>query len=280
MRWKDRRRLPSGKSGLFVYDAKQNPLIGAVDLEELDCLDAEGNLDCEVMVSRDGTAAYIHPVGNEEMYVYDIDNKLLTRHTLNMEETEMFTHLKDTNGCVNPDYTVWRSKECVPLRKYDFFYMESGSGHLKDLSYVIEKDHKTVLHERIFPEEGQQSGENRSYDISLEEASVWPVVELPVFEEAVKQGQFPQAGKRDLCRHDREGSFESVSCTCGGGFFGEGWPAWNRCAYPEHWSDEFDSMLVANVEDNNDNQIINKKAHGSIVSHVLFCIQRRGLGQN
>lgn len=293
-------------SGLFVYDAKQNALIGAVDLGELDCFNAEGNLnlDCEVMVSGDGTAVYIHPAGNEEMYVYDIDNKRLTRHTYNMEETEMFTHLKDTNDCVNPGYTLWRSKECVPLRKYDFFYLESGSGLLKDLSFVIEKDHNIVQKERIFPEEGQQSGENRSYDISLEEASIWPVVELPVFDEAVKQGQLVEYDKDFggtlpgsdagvwysvtadgveylYAKYDGEENIQLFSWALrdsshklGNGihvgmteeevlrvcpalaeadFSGEGWPAWNRCAYPEHWSDEFDSMLVADVEDNKDN---------------------------
>ena len=33
------------------------------------------------------------------------------------------------------------------------------------------------------------------------------------------------------------------------GFETEGFPVWNGIAYPEHWTDAFDSILIANIED-------------------------------
>ena len=37
------------------------------------------------------------------------------------------------------------------------------------------------------------------------------------------------------------------------GFESEGFPAWNGTAYPEHWTDAFDGILTANIEDGIDN---------------------------
>ncbi len=37
------------------------------------------------------------------------------------------------------------------------------------------------------------------------------------------------------------------------GFDPEGYPAWNGTAYPDHWTDAFDGILIANIEDGIDN---------------------------
>lgn len=281
--------------GLFVYDTVQDTLTGAVDLGSLDCLDAGGNLDCEVMVSQNGETVYLHPAESGEMYAYDIDSRILTRQTYSIDNKEIFNHLKETADCVNPDYTVWRSAYCVPMREQRYFYLESGSGLLKDIYYFIEQNHETVQSRQIFPAD-------RSFDISPADAAVKPEVELPAFEEAVKRGE--------VVEYDREsggtlpGAEDGIWCsvTVGGveylyakydydeekkyqlfswalrdsshelengiktgmteqevlkicpmlasvDFSERGWPSWNGSAYPEHWSDEFDSVLVANIED-------------------------------
>ena len=35
-------------------------------------------------------------------------------------------------------------------------------------------------------------------------------------------------------------------------FEGTGWPAWNGIAYPDNWTDEFDNILTANIENHKD----------------------------
>ncbi len=96
---------------------------------------------------------YLHPLNREDMYIYDVRDKMLTRQNYNyynMEGIELFDKIKQTADCVNPDYTVWRSFGCVPLSGGRYVYLENGSGAVEDLFYIVEQADKQVKSAMIF----------------------------------------------------------------------------------------------------------------------------------
>lgn len=143
--------------GLFVYDISQNRLDSSVDLKELGCLNEQEELDCEVFVSGDGDVVYLHPANAEDMYVYDVHSKVLVLEDFHREFFEhnwdVFVPLKPISDCIDPDYTVWRSAYCVALKGGGFLYLECGSGMVKDLYFIVERDREQVQYARIFEED-------------------------------------------------------------------------------------------------------------------------------
>ncbi len=66
-----------GCSGLFVYSKTSQSIIRALDLKPIGCSYTQGDNACEVNVSKDGSAVYLHPMHSDEMYVYSTaDNTL------------------------------------------------------------------------------------------------------------------------------------------------------------------------------------------------------------
>lgn len=143
--------------GLFVYDITQDRLDGSVNLKALGCLNEQEELDCEVFVPGDGDVVYLHPANAEEMYVYDVHSKVLVPEDFHREFFEhnwdVFVPLKPTKNCVDPDYTVWRSADCAALKGGGYLYLECGSGMVKDLYYIVERDRDRVQYARIFGED-------------------------------------------------------------------------------------------------------------------------------
>lgn len=96
-----------GYFGLFVYSINQGGMelleretgqtiamaeqgiIGAVDLKAIGCHETQGDHYCEVMVSANADKVYLHPHGEEHMYVYDIHRKTLIRQPFSLEDTEL-----------------------------------------------------------------------------------------------------------------------------------------------------------------------------------------------
>lgn len=142
--------------GLFVYNIKEDRLEGAVDLAAIGCQYTQGDAYCEAAVSKDGRAVYLHLDNTEEMYVYDTTEAKLFRQAydsryFDSQSGELFWELKSTGDCVDPDYTVLRSSNCVALPG-GFLYLESGSGMVADLYYVVEHAKERVRLALIFEE--------------------------------------------------------------------------------------------------------------------------------
>lgn len=86
-----------GYFGLYVYSEAQGRVIGSVDLQAIGCGDTQGDNYCEIYVAEDGSAVYLHPLGNyrpcsrtgkggrEETgisdfgYVYDVEKAQLSK---------------------------------------------------------------------------------------------------------------------------------------------------------------------------------------------------------
>ena len=149
--------------GLFIYNIGENRLDSTVNLKELGCLDAKGQLNCEIFVTEDGQRVDLHPLDTDRLYVYNVTDRRLTQEAYDgtyYEEHNMdfFVSRNQTKNCVYPDYTVWRSKDCVPLSgsQTRYLYLESGSGMVMDLYYMVEAgdgDGERVQFAKIFDDE-------------------------------------------------------------------------------------------------------------------------------
>ncbi len=149
--------------GLFIYNIGENRLDSTVNLKELGCLDAKGQLNCEIFVTEDGQRVDLHPLDTDRLYVYNVTDRRLTQEAYDgtyYEEHNMdfFVSRNQTKNCVYPDYTVWRSKDCVPLSgsQTRYLYLESGSGMVMDLYYMVEAgdgDGERVQFAKIFGDE-------------------------------------------------------------------------------------------------------------------------------
>lgn len=73
-----------------VWQSSEYGIVGAVDLKAIGCQDTQGDNYCEVNVSIDGSMVYLHPIGQEEMYVYDVYNKKLIKQEYSLEGVELF----------------------------------------------------------------------------------------------------------------------------------------------------------------------------------------------
>lgn len=140
--------------GLFVYDVSRNRLDSSVNLRALGCLNEQDGLDCDVFVSGGGDVVYIHPADAGEMYVYDVLSRRLVLEDFDRlsfeHNTDLFLQLKPTRDYAVPDYTVWRSRDCVTLTGGSYFYLECGSGMVEDLYYIVEQDGEWAQYARIF----------------------------------------------------------------------------------------------------------------------------------
>lgn len=168
--------------GLFVYDMDRSRLDSSVNLKALGCLDDKEQLNCEIFVTKDGKRVYLHPIDSQELYRYDVAGRKAARevydstyyHEHNMD---FFVPLKQTADCVDPDYTVWRSEDCATLLgdRQGFVYLESGSGMLTDLYYIVETGGERTAYAKIFDEEKGTGGlfEYASYTGYLDECTAW-----------------------------------------------------------------------------------------------------------
>ncbi len=167
--------------GLFVYDVSQNRLDSSVNLKALGCLNEQEELDCEVFVSSGGDVIYIHPADAEEMYVYDVLSGGLVLEDFDRQSfehnTDLFLQLKPTRDYAVPDYTVWRSRDCVTSAGGGYLYLECGSGMVEDLYYVEEQDGEWLQYARIF-EDNENIKEGGLFDYGdytgyLDECTDW-----------------------------------------------------------------------------------------------------------
>ena len=149
--------------GLFIYNIGESRLDSTVNLKELGCLDAKGRLNCEIFVTEDGQRVDLHPLDTDRLYVYNVTDRQLTQEAYDgayykEHNMDFFVPRNQTKNCVYPDYTVWRSKDCVPLSGSQprYLYLESGSGMVMDLYYMVEVgdgDGERVQFAKIFDDE-------------------------------------------------------------------------------------------------------------------------------
>lgn len=73
-----------------VWSSLEYGIVGAIDLKAIGCHYTQGDNYCEVRVSVDGSMVYLHPISQEEMYVYDVYNKKLIKQKYSLDGIELF----------------------------------------------------------------------------------------------------------------------------------------------------------------------------------------------
>ncbi|MDE7185822.1 MAG: M56 family metallopeptidase [Lachnospiraceae bacterium] len=196
--------------GLFIYDMGSSRLDSSVNLKELGCLDEKEQLNCEIFVTEDGKRVYLHPYDTEELYQYDVAGRRVTREAYDSgyyreHNMDFFVPLKQTKNCVDPDYTVWRSEECVTLRgdEHGYLYLESGSGMVMDLYYVVEVGAgggERVRFAKIFDDQKGTGGlfEYAAYTGYLDECTAWDGHEQFVDTDYDGDGRIDRVYRTDL----------------------------------------------------------------------------------
>ncbi len=86
-----------GYFGLFVYSIDTRSMIGAMDLKSIGCDSTQGDNYCEVNVSSDGTSVYLHPISEDDMYVYNVLEKKLSKEAYSMEGIDLFDKFADSS---------------------------------------------------------------------------------------------------------------------------------------------------------------------------------------
>ncbi|MEL7568411.1 MAG: DUF5301 domain-containing protein [Dehalobacterium sp.] len=121
--------------GLFVYDLNTLEIVRSLDLKPLNCHQTQGDNYCEVSVSMDGNTVQLHPMSNENMYVYTVsDNTLLETAYQPMEER--FSSFVPIEDVIDSSKLANYSHTAVKFDTYGYGYLHTTDGTIGKLSYV------------------------------------------------------------------------------------------------------------------------------------------------
>lgn len=79
-----------GYYGLFVYDMTKQEIIRSVDLASIGCNMTQGDSACEISVTEDGMTVFLHPMNQEEMYVYRVADNTIVKEPYNLDGYELY----------------------------------------------------------------------------------------------------------------------------------------------------------------------------------------------
>lgn len=128
----------------YLYSIADQALVCQVDLESGEVTYyTDDKENCQVYLYMDeesGLPKYVDYLFGKWDYQYNIEEKSVTEP---LSSTYPDTALLNTDECVEPDHTVYRSRYCMKTEENGedrYLYLESGSGMMEDLQYVIEED--------------------------------------------------------------------------------------------------------------------------------------------
>lgn len=139
-----------GYFGLFVYSLDDTIMTGAVNLTDIGCQMTQGDHYCDVAVKDDGSLVYLHPIDEENMYVYHVKEQELYQTAYDMDGVTLFTNFADDQIFID-EYIGFRSSRRVPFPHEeavyedwqkppapttDYGYLTSYDGTVGDLNYV------------------------------------------------------------------------------------------------------------------------------------------------
>lgn len=121
----------SGYYGLFAYSKPAREIVSALDLAYIGCDKTQGDDYCEKVVSEDGRTAYLHPLSEEKMYVYEIrEGKLSSRPY----DKALF----ETLGKAMQEKWEIREDAGETLEKSRMYWYEDGRKRETSLRYTAE----------------------------------------------------------------------------------------------------------------------------------------------
>lgn len=229
-----------------------------------------GVLDETVSVNDDVAAMFNSPSAEKE-------------HRSVCYETTVVKGTKDLLELHFEVFQKWSSDEVVVTTAY-----ENGKLQIIESRYVSEADKEKALQgvshdishaeaavipevEILTYEEALALGEVREYTGNLpgSDEGIWYLVTAGGVEYIYGKYDFDEEGNYELfswaLRDDshqlanglkvgmtEEEALEVCPALTAIDFEGTGYPAWNGTAYPDNWTDEFDQILIANIENHKD----------------------------
>lgn len=109
----DKKLIFAGYFGLFVYDRTKEEVFRSVDLKPIGCNMTQGDNACEISVSEDGETVYLHCVGKDEMYVYDINGNRLSKESYNLKNIPLYQGVNEEKETIT--YTSNGKKKEITL---------------------------------------------------------------------------------------------------------------------------------------------------------------------
>lgn len=129
-----------GYVGLYVYDRNLLAITDDINLEAIGCNYTQGDNACVVEVGSNGYRIYLTPMTGDTAYVYDVHDKVMVQVAKqDIENAEKGRPEYTTAECIDEDYTVFQSSDCVKLSVGNseyYGYLLGGSGLWYDLLFV------------------------------------------------------------------------------------------------------------------------------------------------
>ncbi|MCR4990842.1 MAG: hypothetical protein K6A38_08275, partial [Lachnospiraceae bacterium] len=154
--------------GVFVYDKTNHKLIRSLDRSAIGCECTQGDDYTEVVASSDGNTVYLNNRSKDALYIYDVDNDMLTKKTYkdnltdHIDEFKNYTYTKTVNSddeySINT-HTAWyynpagSEKIYTTIKPFVNKPINLAYREAKDVEYIEEDED----YECIFKDEGNRS---------------------------------------------------------------------------------------------------------------------------
>ena len=100
--------------GLFVYSKSKRAIVNSIDLKAIGCDKTQGDDYCDERVSVDGNLVYLHPISNDDMYVYNISEDTLKKMPYNFDGIEFHKNPLELAAEEDPTFKYKMNSDIVP----------------------------------------------------------------------------------------------------------------------------------------------------------------------
>lgn len=125
-----------GYFGLFVYDLNSLQIIRSLDLKTINCHQTQGDSYCEVSVSMDGNTVQLHPMNNENMFVYTVSDNTLQEITYKQMDNPFGSQFVFIGEVIDSTKLGNHSYHAIQFDTGEYGYLYSENGTIGSLLYV------------------------------------------------------------------------------------------------------------------------------------------------
>ncbi len=125
-----------GYFGLFVYDLNSLQIINSLDLKPLNCHQTQGDNYCDVSVSMDGNTVQLHPMSNDNMFVYTVSDNTLQETAYKAMDNPFGSQFVSIEEVIDSTKLGNHSYHAVLFDTGEYGYLYSEDGTIGSLFYV------------------------------------------------------------------------------------------------------------------------------------------------
>ncbi len=105
----DEKFIFGGYYGLFIYDLNNRKILRSIDLESIGCNATQGDAACEISVAKDGMTVFLHPMNQDQMYVYHVADHTMTKEPYNLEGVALYQNQYNGELKFAGEFTFYKS---------------------------------------------------------------------------------------------------------------------------------------------------------------------------